>query len=130
MKASRYQFALDMHDVQSQVCLMATEGDTMREFVINLCEGGEAFTAEGVTSLQMLIEGPDRKVRAEFGDNNPRLSEDCSQVIYRFTNDTCPNEGLYECKIVFYGDAAQNEVLWTPCFSIFAGKKKQDRMTL
>lgn len=129
MKASRYQFALDMHEVQSQVCLMATEGDTMREFVINLCEGGEPFVAEGVTSLQMLIEGPDKSVRTEFGDGNPHLSDDGSQVIYRFTSQTCPNEGLYECKIVFYGDAEKTEVLWTPCFSIFAGKKKQGLTT-
>lgn len=129
MKASRYQFALDMHEVQSQVCLMATEGDTMRELVINLCEGGEPFAAEGVTSLQMLIEGPDKVVVTEFGELNPSLSEDGTQVLYKFTKDTCPHEGLYDCKIVFYGDREQDEVLWTPCFSIFAGKKKQGLTT-
>lgn len=136
MQTSKYQFALDLHDTQSQICLMATQGDTGREFVISFSDGGEPYSLKGVHTVQLFIQRPNMTV-LEWGDENgganPRLvvEEDgsVSQVIYKFTPDTCKEYGLHDCQLVFYGDDAKTEEIWSPCFSLFVNKKKRALMT-
>ena len=126
MQTSKYQFALDLHDAQSQICLMATQGDTKRQFVISLSDGGEPYSVEGVSAVHLLIERPDKTTIVE---KNPKLSEDGATVTYNFTEFTCVAEGLHECQLIFYGDADNVEELWSPCFSLYVNKKKRVPMT-
>lgn len=126
MKASKYQFALDLHEAQSQICLMATQGDTNRQFVISLSDGGESYSVEGVRAVHLLIERPDKTTIVE---TNPRLSDEHDTVIYDFTSVTCYDEGLHDCQLIFYGDGGEDEVLWSPCFSLYVNKKKRDLTT-
>ena len=126
MQTSKYQFALDLHDVQSQICLMATEGDTKRQFVISLSDGGESYSVKDVHAVHLLIERPDK---ATIVETNPVLSADGETVTYDFTERTCTMEGLHECQIIFYGDDDETEELWSPCFSLYVNKKKRGRTT-
>lgn len=131
MQTSKYQFALDLQETQSQICLMATQGDTGREFVISFSDGGKPYKLEGVHTVMLLIQRPNKTVVAwgdEEGAANPVLTEDGAQVIYKFTPDTCVEEGLHECQLVFYGDEEKTDVLWSPSFSLYVSKKKTDLM--
>ena len=124
MKASRYIFSLDLHEAQSQICLVATEGDTNREFVISLADGGEPYSIDkediAKTSVQLLIERPNHDTITEV---TRLLSEDGSTVTYRFTRETCAVEGMHDCQLVFYGEGDQE--LWAPRFNLYVNKKKQ-----
>lgn len=129
MKASRYIFSLDLHEAQSQICLVATEGDTNRELVISLSDGGEPYSIDKEdvekTSVDLLIERPNGETIVE---KSPILSEDGSTVTYRFTGETCAFEGMHDCQLVFYGEEGSDQVLWSPRFNLYVNKKKQDRM--
>lgn len=125
MQPSRYAFALDMHTSQSQICLVATQGDTNREFIISLSDGGKPFTVpKESTTVHLLIDRPTGTTIEEI---TPVISNDGSYVTYKFTQDTCLVDGMHDCQLVFY-DEEENE-LWSPCFSYYVNPKKKQVTT-
>lgn len=128
MKSSKYIFTLDLQAQQSQMCLIATIGDTNREMVINFSDGGVPFELEGTEVAVLLIDRPNHTTYEKaclLNDNN--------NVTFKFDREIYGDgeglEGIYDCQLVIYDSEEHKNELWSPSFSILVGSKKKRPMT-
>lgn len=128
MKSSKYIFTLDLQAQQSQMCLIATIGDTNREMVINFSDGGVPFELEGTEVAVLLIDRPNHTTyeKACLLDENKNVKFKFDRDIY---GDGEGLEGVYDCQLVIYDNEEHDNELWSPSFSILVGSKKKRPMT-
>ena len=125
MRASRYNFTLDVQSAQSQICLAAVQGDTFREFYITFSDGGDPFELEAGTTARLIIERPTGTVLDEGCD----VVDNGTAVLYRFSKETCSVDGLHNCQLLLIApdeddDDSNNPQLHSPLFSMHVAKKK------
>ena len=125
MRASRYNFTLDIQSAQSQICLAAVQGDTLRELYINFSDGGDPFVLDEGTTARLIIERP----TGTTIDEGCAVVDGGAAVLYRFTSATCAVEGLHNCQLLLIvpdgdDDDTNNPQLHSPLFSMNVAKKK------
>jgi hypothetical protein len=130
MQKSRYSFVLDLQSTESQICLIAAEGDTNRELAISFSDGGVPFNLSGNETVVIFIEGP-------AGTHKAACTVENGGAYYKFDKYTCPIEGFHKCQLfIFEGKVDENyellvegDELWSPQFGLFVGPKKKRMMT-
>ena len=125
MRASRYNFTLDVQSVQSQICLAAVQGDTFRELYVTFSDGGDPFVLEEGTYADLIIERPDGVVIQD----ECKVVDNGAAVLYSFTKDTCAVDGLHNCQLLLVlpdedNDDTNNPQIHSPLFSMNVAKKK------
>lgn len=126
MQRSRYSFVLDLQSTVAQICLVASLGDTSREFAITFSDGGIPFNLDGTEIVEIYIKGPSKTHRSmcklEEIDAEDDSADTKRYVRYVFTKETCAFEGMHNCQLNIY-DALGN--LWSPSFNLFVGPIKE-----
>lgn len=125
MQRSRYSFVLDLQSTETQICLVASQGDTRREIAITFSDGGVPFGLDGADTVEIYIDGAGGtliescdlvKIDAKNESDDAEYS-----VLYPFSAQTCANEGLHKCRLNILGKSG---TLWSPPFSLFVAPKK------
>ena len=122
MGALTYRFSLDIHKTQSQVSISASQYSTDIRLIIRLMERGIPYEIE---------EGCFAVFSAIKPDGNP-LYNDCmienNTIIYDFTEQTTPVNGIIPCQIHLYG--ADGRPLLSPRFQTVVHKAVYDGKTI
>jgi hypothetical protein len=131
MQRSKYSFVLDLQSTESQICLIATQGDTGRAFHIRLSDGGETAEIDSETTAKLFIESPLGTV----------LEEDCViekvnkddekseyYVYYPFNQYTCKYEGMHKCQLEL-ASTKEDFTISAAQFGLFVGAKKKELTT-
>lgn len=127
MRASRYNFTLDLQSQESQVCLVATLEDTNRELNISFSDGGEPIELEGNESVMLYIDRPDgttyesaegveKFVVKEYGTNY--------FVKIPFKKEMFSVAGLYNFKLKIIEAGEEDVHVWSPQFAMAVSEKK------
>lgn len=117
MNYSSFKFALDLQEIQSQVSIPVTFGDTARKLHITLTDGGVPFA---------LKEGCKAVLSGKKADGNS-LYNDCmldlinSAIIYEFTEQTASYEGVVRCELMIF--SPEGKVMGSPRFVILVDKR-------
>lgn len=117
MNYSSFKFALDLQEIQSQVSIPVTFGDTARKLHITLTDGGVPFA---------LKEGCKAVLSGKKADGNS-LYNDCmldlinSAIIYEFTEQTASCEGVVRCELMIF--SPEGKVMGSPRFVILVDKR-------
>lgn len=114
MQRSRYSFVLDLQSTETQIYLVASQGDTNREFNITFSDGGVPFSLDESDKVEIHIEGAGRT----FADP---CKVEKGGVSYPFTEATCALEGLHKCQLDLEGKSGN---ITSPSFALFVGPKK------
>lgn len=126
MQRSRYSFVLDLQSTVAQICLVASLGDTSREFAITFSDGGIPFNLDGTETVEIYIKGLSGTHRSMCKLEKIDAEDDSADtkyfVHYVFTKETCAFEGMHNCQLNIY-DALGN--LWSPSFNLFVGPIKE-----
>lgn len=126
MQRSRYSFVLDLQSTVAQICLVASLGDTSREFAITFSDGGIPFNLDGTETVEIYIKGLSGTHRSMCDLVKIDAEDDSADtkyfVHYVFTKKTCAFEGMHNCQLNIY-DALGN--LWSPSFNLFVGPIKE-----
>lgn len=114
MQRIKYRISLDMLEVASQTTIKAKKGDTACSIVMTLTENGKIYhIADGCRAV---FSGKKSDGNYLFNGETCRIED--NTIIYDFTEQTVPIEGIVECEVILYKD---NEQLTTPRFNILVG---------
>lgn len=113
MNAIKHRFTLDMHNVQSQISIPITLGDTARILYISLSDGGLPYIIDDGCLAKLEIKRPTGTHIEEFCpvEKNTTIRYEFSQNM-----NTAAVEGIHECAIVLY-DTEANKIC-TPRFTM------------
>lgn len=96
MERIKYRISLDMFEVASQTTIKAKKRDTACSIHITLIENRKVYQiAEGCTAFFSA-----RKPDGNFLFNSETCRIEDNTIIYDFTEQTTPIEGLIECEII------------------------------
>lgn len=119
MQRIKYRISLDMLEVASQTTIKAKKGDTACSLVMTLTENGKIYhITDGCSAV---ISGKKSDGNYLFNGETCRIED--NTIIYYFTEQTVPIEGVVECEVILYKD---NEQLTTPRFNILVGATVYD----
>lgn len=108
MNASIYRISLDIHEPHSSVCLDVKRGDTSRNILAMLTDGGSRYRISEECYAVFMARKPDGKI----------VTNDCSingnTIIYEMTPQTTAAAGVAECEIQLYG--AGGKLITSPSF--------------
>lgn len=116
MRDSIYRFTLDVHDVASQVQIVAKKNDNARKIYVNLMENGKPYPVEEGCQAVIMIKKPDDNILL----NDCYLVNSGSVIAYDFTEQTTSMEGLCECELRVFD--AENELITSPRFTILVNE--------
>lgn len=127
MRASRYNFTLDLQSQESQVYIVATLEDTNRELNISFSDGGEPIELEGNEAVMLYIDRPDGTTyeSAESVDKFVVTDENSRYYVkIPFKAEMFTTTGVYKFKLkIIEADDAKSHV-WSPEFAMIVGEKK------
>lgn len=118
MRDSIYRFTLDVHDISSQVQIVAKKNDNARTIKTNLMEYGKPYVIEEGCRAVIMIKKPDDNI----------LFNDCdisgSEIRYEFTEQTTSVDGLCECEIRLFDP--EGETITSPRFTMLVNDTVYD----
>jgi hypothetical protein len=127
MRASRYNFTLDLQSQESQVCIISTLEDTNREFNISFSDGGEPIELEGNEAVMLYIDRPDGSTyESAEGVDKFVVTDENSRYYVKipFKAEMFTTTGVYKFKLkIIEADDAKIHV-WSPEFAMIVGEKK------
>lgn len=96
MERIKYRISLDMFEVASQTTIKAKKGDTACSIHITLMENGKVYKIDEGCTAFFSAKKPDDKYL--FNSETCRIED--NTIIYDFTKQTTPIEGIVECEVV------------------------------
>ena len=126
MRASRYNFTLDLQTQESQVCLVATLEDTNRELNISFSDGGEPIELEGNESVMLYIDRPDGTTY-ESAEGTDFIEKDKNEHFYvkiPFKKEMFSTHGVYKFKLNIIEANDADACVWSPQFTMVVSEKK------
>ena len=110
MNSTVFRISLDIHEVNSQVTLHVKKGDSARQILIALTEGGRPYRISEDCMAVFTAKKPDETI----------LYNGCeiqgNRILYAMTPQTCTAVGAMKCEIRVYG--AGGELITSPRFTI------------
>lgn len=115
MRDSIYRITLDIHNIASQVQIVAKQGDSARRIYATLTEYGQPFSVPFGSRALMGVRRPGAE----------DLIADCDirsdgTIVYDFTSLTTDKPGLLECELSVYDP--DNSLIASPVFTILVVK--------
>lgn len=96
MERIKYRISLDMFEVASQTTIKAKKGDTACSIFITLTENGKVYKIDEGCTAFFSAKKPDGNYL--FNSETCRIED--NTIIYDFTEQTTPIEGIVECEVV------------------------------
>lgn len=96
MERIKYRISLDMFEVASQTTIKAKKGDTACSIYITLTENGKVYKIDEGCTAFFSAKKPDGNYL--FNSETCRIED--NTIIYDFTEQTTPIEGIVECEVV------------------------------
>ena len=127
MRASRYNFTLDLQSQESQISLVSTLEDTNREFNINFSDGGEPIELEGNESVMLYIDRPDGTTyESAEGVDKFVVKDDGSHYFVKipFKKEMFSVVGIYRFKLKIIEAGDEDVHVWSPQFTMIVSEKK------
>ena len=110
MNSTVFRISLDIHEVNSQVTLRVKKGDSARQILIALTEGGRPYKISEDCMAVFTAKKPDETI----------LYNGCeiqgNRILYAMTPQTCTVVGAMKCEIRVYG--AGGALITSPRFTI------------
>lgn len=114
MERIKYRISLDMFEVASQTTIKAKKGDTACAIHITLMENRKVYKIDEGCTAFFSAKKPD----GNYLFNNETCRIEDNTIIYDFTKQTTPIEGIVECEVILKKD---EEKLTSPRFNIKVG---------
>lgn len=111
MKRIKYRISLDMFDVTAQTTIKAKKGDTACSIHITLMENGKIYHIADGCHAVFSAKKPDGNYL--FNGETCRIEDNA--IVYDFTEQTTPIEGVVECEVVLY---KEDDKLTSPRFNL------------
>jgi hypothetical protein len=127
MRASRYNFTLDLQSQESQVCIIATLEDTNRELNISFSDGGEPIELEGDEAVMLYIDRPDGTAYESAESVDKFVVKDENSRYYvkiPFKAEMFTTTGVYKFKLKIIEANDVKIHVWSPEFAMIVGEKK------
>ena len=104
---SKHRFTLDMQVKHSQIAIPVTVGDTGKEFLINLSDGGVPYKIPEGSLAMLTIHRPTGTHLQAFCP-----IESDSTIVYDFmqNKNTAAVEGIHNCELTLYGNVSGSVV--------------------
>lgn len=96
MNHIHYRISLDMFDVAVQTTLKAKKGDTACTIHITLTENGRVYNIADGCNAFFSAKKPD----GNFLYHSAECSIEDNEIVYHFTEQTVPCEGIVECEVI------------------------------
>ena len=131
MRASRYNFTLDLQSSEAQVCLVATLEDTNRELNISFSDGGEPIELEGNEAVMLYIDQPEGTTY-ESAEGTDFIDKDENEHFYvkiPFKAEMFTTSGVYKFKLKIIEADDTNVHVWSPQFTMVVSEKKNKVVT-
>lgn len=110
MNSTVFRISLDIHEVNSQVTLRVKKGDSARQILIALTEGGRPYKISEDCMAVFTAKKPDETI----------LYNGCeiqgNRILYAMTPQTCTVVGAMKCEIRVYGTGGA--LITSPRFTI------------
>ena len=116
MERIQYRISLDLFDTTSQKVLKAKKGDTACDIIITLTENGKVYQIDKDCSAILTAKKPD----GNFLYHSESCEINNNTIIYRFTEQTTPCEGMVDCEVILR-NAEGSLLLTSPRFSLLVG---------
>lgn len=116
---SKHRFTLDMQVKHSQIAIPVTVGDTGKEFLINLSDGGVPYKIPEGSLAMLTIHRPTGTHLQAFCP-----IESDSTIVYDFmqNKNTAAVEGIHNCELTLYGNVS-GSVVSTAWFTMIVSAK-------
>lgn len=98
MERIKYRMSLDMFEVASQTTIKAKKGDTACSIYVTLTENGKIYHI--VDGCHAVFSGKKPDGNYLFNSETCRIED--NTIIYDFTKQTTPIEGIVECELILY----------------------------
>ena len=98
MQRIKYRISLDMFEVASQTTIKAKKGDTACSIYATLMEKGKIYNISEGCHAVFSAKKPDGNYL--FNGETCRIED--NTIIYDFTEQTTPIEGIVECELILY----------------------------
>ena len=98
MNRIKYRISLDMLEVTSQTTIKAKKGDTACSIHVTLMENGKIYHI--VDGCHAVFSGKKPDGNYLFNGETCRIED--NTIIYDFTKQTTPVEGIVECELILY----------------------------
>lgn len=116
MRDSVYRFTLDIHDIESQVQIVAKKNDVARKIYATLMEEGKPYAIESGCLAVLMMKKPDGTILF----NDCYIVNSGSVIAYDFTEQTTSAEGLCECEIRIYD--TDGNLITSPRFTMIVSE--------
>lgn len=111
MNRIKYRISLDMLEVASQITIKVKKGDTACSIHVTLTESGKIYHISDGCYAVFSAKKPD----GNYLFNNETCRIEDNTIIYDFTEQTTPIEGIVECELILYKD---EDKLTSPRFNL------------
>ena len=111
MERIKYRISLDMFEVATQTTIKAKKGDTACSIYITLTENGKIYNITDGCYAVFSAKKPD----GNYIFNSDTCSIEDNAIVYDFTEQTVPCEGVVECEIILFKDEQR---LTSPRFNL------------
>lgn len=111
MNRINYRISLDMFEVAAQTTIKAKKGDTACSIHITLTENGKIYNITDGCYAVFSAKKPD----GNYIFNSDTCSIEDNAIVYDFTEQTVPCEGVVECEVILFKDEQR---LTSPRFNL------------